>query len=37
LKHEDEAFRIWRERSKHKWNQDFGEFKELLRFVSFKK
>jgi len=25
-KHEEEAFRIWRERSKYEWKQDFGEY-----------
>ena len=25
-KHEDEAFKIWSERSKHKWTQDFGKY-----------
>ena len=25
-KHEAEAFRIWKERSKYEWKQDFGEF-----------
>jgi len=24
--HEDEAFKIWKERSKHKWKQDFGQY-----------
>ena len=26
LEHEDKAFDIWSERSKHQWKQDFGEF-----------
>lgn len=25
-KHEKEAFKIWRERSKYEWKQDFGEY-----------
>ena len=24
--HEREAFRIWEERSRHRWKQDFGEY-----------
>lgn len=26
LEHEEKAFSIWRERSRHQWKQDFGEF-----------
>ena len=25
-KHKEEALNLWRERSKHKWEQDFGEY-----------
>jgi len=25
-RHEEEAFRIWSERSKYEWKQDFGEY-----------
>lgn len=31
LKHEDKAFEVWRERSKHRWKQDFGKYKELVK------
>jgi len=33
-RHEDEAFEIWRKRSKHEWKQEFGEYE---RFIAFKK
>ena len=26
-KHEDEAFKVWSERSRHQWKQDFGGYK----------
>jgi len=26
LRHEEEAFGVWAERSKHEWKQDFGEY-----------
>ena len=29
--HVDEAFRIWRERSGHSWNQDFGKYQEFVK------
>lgn len=29
-KHEDEAFILWKERSEHKWKQDFGKYDPLL-------
>ena len=28
--HEDRAFKIWRERSRHEWKQDFGKYKIYL-------
>ncbi len=28
--HEREAFRIWAERSKHQWRQDFGWYQKYL-------
>jgi len=28
--HEKEAFRIWRERSKYRWKQDFGQYDPML-------
>lgn len=31
LKHEDEAFDVWRERSGHQWKQDFGKYRQLLK------
>ena len=31
LEHEKEAFKIWRERSTHKWTQDFGKFKDIIQ------
>jgi len=30
-KHYEESFRIWRERSKHQWKVDLGEFAHLVR------
>jgi hypothetical protein len=30
-KHLDEAFETWRERSRHEWKQDFGEYKEFVK------
>jgi len=30
-KHEDEALRIWKKRSKYKWKQDFGEYNPNFR------
>ena len=30
-KHLDEAFEIWRKRSRHKWKQDFGEYEKALK------
>jgi hypothetical protein len=30
-KHKTEAFEIWRNRSKHEWNQDFGKYKEFIK------
>ena len=30
-KHVDRAFEIWRERSKHKWKQDFGKYEEFIK------
>jgi len=30
-KHEKEAFKIWHERSKHKWKQDFGEYSKFIK------
>ena len=29
--HMKEAFMIWRERSKHQWKQDFGEYEKYLK------
>jgi len=29
--HVDRAFEIWRERSKHQWKQDFGNYKEFIK------
>lgn len=30
LEHEEKAFEIWRERSKHQWKQDFGKYSQLI-------
>jgi hypothetical protein len=30
-KHVDNAFEVWRERSRHQWKQDFGEYKEFVK------
>ena len=30
-KHKAKAFEIWRERSEHEWNQDFGKYKEFIK------
>jgi len=30
LKHEEEAFDVWRERSEHQWKQDFGKYGRLI-------
>jgi hypothetical protein len=30
-KHVDRAFEIWRERSKHQWKQDFGNYQEFIK------
>ena len=30
LEHEEKAFDVWAERSKHQWKQDFGEFAKYL-------
>ncbi len=30
-KHVDDAFVIWRERSKYQWKQDFGEYEKYLK------
>lgn len=30
MKHEDEAFKIWSQRSSHEWTQDFGEYESIL-------
>ena len=30
IKHENEAFKVWNERSKFKWKQDFGEWNNLI-------
>ena len=30
IKHEDEAFKIWSQRSRHEWTQDFGEYESIL-------
>jgi hypothetical protein len=30
-KHVDKAFAVWEERSTHKWEQDFGEYKEFIK------
>jgi hypothetical protein len=29
-RHRDKAFRVWRERSKHKWSQNFGEYERYV-------
>lgn len=31
LKHEEEAFGVWRERSKLQWKQDFGKYSRLIK------
>ena len=31
LKHKKESNKIWKERSKHNWEVDFGEYKELIK------
>lgn len=30
LEHEEKAFDLWRERSKHEWEQDFGKYKDFI-------
>lgn len=30
MKHEDEAFKLWRERSRYEWKQDFGEYSRYM-------
>jgi hypothetical protein len=29
--HEDNAFDVWRKRSKHQWKQDFGKYGEFIK------
>jgi len=31
VKHKREAFKQWRERSRHKWQVDLGEYKDILK------
>lgn len=31
FKHEDEAFKVWKERSKHEWKQNFGEYSRFIK------
>jgi len=31
LQHEDKAFEVWRERSKHQWKQDFGQYESYIK------
>jgi len=31
LEHESESFKVWKERSKHPWKQDFGEYENYLK------